>query len=578
MDKKIREDLIDVAMGRADADLVIRNVNVIDVYSQSIFNTDVYIKDGMIASFKSGGKALKEIDAEGMYMAPGLIDAHCHIESSHLSPPEYSNAVVPMGTTTVIADPHEICNVTGLDGFEYMLRASENIPLSVFLMFPSCVPATPFEHSGATLLAEDAEKYIRDERVLGLGEMMNYPGVVNKDKEVMAKLALKEKWNKHIDGHAPSVSGSGLDGYISSGINTDHECETPEELREKVSKGMYVMLREGTACKNVLPLLPGVDEKNARRILFCTDDRQPGSIRDEGALNYGVTLAIRNGLDPILAITMATLNASECYHLEDRGAISPGKRADFLLLKDIKNGIYPEKVFIKGELVAEGQKISTRAKGYDSGKVTGRMNVKDFSRQKLSYKVPSDHVRIIGITPGGVVTSKKEGYIKREKDGEWVHDKEKDVLKLAVIERHHGTGNASTALIEGYGMKHGAVATTIAHDSHNIIVIGDNDDDMMFAVEKLIDIGGGITMFKDGKELMTHTLEIAGLMTNDTADEVAKTLEKMHEIAYSELGVSRAIDPFMTLSFMALPVIPSYKLTDVGLFDVDTFSFVENAL
>lgn len=578
MDKKIREDLIDVAMGRADADLVIRNVNVIDVYSQSIFNTDVYIKDGMIASFKSGGKALKEIDAEGMYMAPGLIDAHCHIESSHLSPPEYSNAVVPMGTTTVIADPHEICNVTGLDGFEYMLRASENIPLSVFLMFPSCVPATPFEHSGATLLAEDAEKYIRDERVLGLGEMMNYPGVVNKDKEVMVKLALKEKWNKHIDGHAPSVSGSGLDGYISSGINTDHECETPEELREKVSKGMYVMLREGTACKNVLPLLPGVNEKNARRILFCTDDRQPGSIRDEGALNYGVTLAIRNGLDPILAITMATLNASECYHLEDRGAISPGKRADFLLLKDIKNGIYPEKVFIKGELVAEGQKISTRAKGYDSGKVTGRMNVKDFSRQKLSYKVPSDHVRLIGITPGGVVTSKKEGYIKREKDGEWVHDKEKDVLKLAVIERHHGTGNASTALIEGYGMKHGAVATTIAHDSHNIIVIGDNDDDMMFAVEKLIDIGGGITMFKDGKELMTHTLEIAGLMTNDTADEVAKTLEKMHEIAYSELGVSRAIDPFMTLSFMALPVIPSYKLTDVGLFDVDTFSFVENAL
>lgn len=578
MDKKMREDLIDVAMGRADADLVIRNANVIDVYSQSIFNTDVYIKDGMIASFKSGGKALKEIDAEGMYMAPGLIDAHCHIESSHLSPPEYSNAVVPMGTTTVIVDPHEICNVTGLDGFEYMLRASENIPLSVFLMFPSCVPATPFEHSGATLLAEDAEKYIRDERVLGLGEMMNYPGVVNKDKEVMAKLALKEKWNKHIDGHAPSVSGSGLDGYISSGINTDHECETPEELREKVSKGMYVMLREGTACKNVLPLLPGVDEKNARRILFCTDDRQPGSIRDEGALNYGVTLAIRNGLDPILAITMATLNASECYHLEDRGAISPGKRADFLLLKDIKNGIYPEKVFIKGELVAEGQKISTRAKGYDSGKVTGRMNVKDFSRQKLSYKVPSDHVRIIGITPGGVVTSKKEGYIKREKDGEWVHDIEKDVLKLAVIERHHGTGNASTALIEGYGMKHGAVATTIAHDSHNIIVIGDNDDDMMLAVKKLIGIGGGITMFKDGKELMTHTLEIAGLMTNDTADEVAKTLEKMQEIAYSELGVSRAIDPFMTLSFMALPVIPSYKLTDVGLFDVDTFSFVENAL
>ena len=570
--------LIEAAMGRAAADLVIRNAEVIDVYSRSSFRADVYIKDGTIVGFDGKRTAMTEHDAEGRYLIPGFIDAHCHIESSHLSPAEFSDTIVPYGTTTVVADPHEICNVCGLDGMDYMLKASEGIPLSVFLMFPSCVPATPFEHSGAVLEAADIAKYIHHPRVLGLGEMMNYPGVVSDDAAVIAKLEQAYMTGKNIDGHAPSITGDGLDAYIAAGITTDHECETADELQEKVRKGMYVMLRQGTACRNVLQLLPGVNEKNWRRILFCTDDRQPQTIKEEGALNYGVSLAIQNGLDPFTAIAAATLNAAECYGLKDRGAISPGKKADFFLASSISGGITPEEVFIDGKLVAAGGRIKEKARHTEPLNVSGRMDVKDFSKAKLSYRPASNHVRVIDIIPGGVVTGAGEAYIKLDGNGEWIHDDCDDILKLAVIERHHGTGNAAVALIRGYGMKHGAVATSIAHDSHNIIVIGDNDDDMALAVEKLIAIGGGITMYKDGKELGTHVLEIAGLMTDATSDEVVHCLEKMHETADNELHVNKGIDPFMTLCFMALPVIPSYKLTDCGLFDVTSFQFVDSSL
>ena len=578
MDRKTAKTLIDAAAGRIKSDLVIRNAEVIDVFNRNTFRSDVYIKDGLIVGFSGEREAEEEFDAEGRYLIPGFIDAHCHIESSHLSPSEFSDAVVPCGTTTVIADPHEICNVTGLDGMEYMLKASENIPLSVFLMFPSCVPATPFEHSGAILNAPEIEKYIDNPRILGLGEMMNYPGVAGADDTVLDKLECAYSRKKNIDGHAPSITGSALDGYASAMITTDHECETPEELRDKVRKGMYVMLRQGTACRNVLQLLPGVDIMNSSRMLFCTDDRQPQSIVNEGHINYGVSLAIQNGLDPITAISMATLNASICYGLKDRGAIAPGRRADFFLASSIDNGIKAEEVFIAGKLSAKNGKVTAKAIHTAPENVEGRMDVKDFSEKKLSLRPGSDHVRVIDIIPGGVVTGNGEAYIKRDENGEWIHEDDKDILKLAVIERHHGTGNAATALIRGYGMKHGAVATSIAHDSHNIIVIGDNNSDMSLAVEKLISIGGGITMFRDGKELGTHRLEIAGLMTDQSLEEVTKCLDEMHETAEKELGVSKDIDPFMTLCFMALPVIPSLKLTDCGLFDVDAFSFIDVAI
>ena len=578
MDKERVSRLIDAAMGRIPCDLVIRNAEVVDVCSRSTFRSDVYVYDGMIAGFSGEREAINEIDAGGRYLIPGFIDAHCHIESSHLSPSEFSDAVIPCGTTTVVADPHEICNVTGLDGMEYMLKASENIPLSVYLMFPSCVPATPFEHSGAILNAPEAAEYIGNPRVLGLGEMMNYPGVASHDRTVMDKLDEAYMTGKNIDGHAPSIRGTGLDAYTAAGITTDHECETPEELQEKVRKGMYIMLRDGTACRNVLQLLPGVTDGNSSRLLFCTDDRQPQSIVQDGHVNYGVSLAIRHGLDPVTAISMATLNAAVCYHLTDRGMIAPGRRADFFLTSSISSGIVPEKVFILGKVVAEDGKIIAKAPHTEPVNVSGRMDVKDFSAEKLSLRPGSDHVRVIDIIPGGVVTGNGEAWIKRNGDGEWIHEDDKDILKLAVIERHHGTGNAATALIRGYGMKHGAVATSIAHDSHNIIVIGDNDEDMAAAVEKLISIGGGITMFKDGKELGTHRLEIAGLMTDLPLEEVTACLDEMHRAARSELHVAEGIDPFMTLCFMALPVIPSLKLTDCGLFDVDAFAFTSIAL
>ena len=575
MNRRTTSELIDAAMGRIPCDLVIRNAEVVDVCNKETFRADVYIYKGFIAGFDGERTAKEEYDAKGRYLLPGLIDAHCHIESSHLSPSEFSDAVVPCGTTTVIADPHEICNVTGLDGMEYMLKSSENIPLSVFLMFPSCVPATPFEHAGAILNAPEIEKFIDNPRVLGLGEMMNYPGVASCDETVMAKLKTAYCRRKNIDGHAPSITGPALDGYAAAGITTDHECETPEELHDKIKKGMYVMLREGTACRNVLQLLPGVNERNSSRLLFCTDDRQPQSIVRDGHVNYGVSLAIQNGLDPITAIAIASLNAAQCYHLDDRGMIAPGKRADFILTSSIDKGIKPEEVFILGRKAASDGKIILKAPHTEPENVSGRMDVKDFSEKKLSLRPGTDHVRVIDIIPGGVVTGKGEAWIKRDPEGEWIHEDDKDILKLAVIERHHGTGNAATALIRGYGMRHGAVAVSIAHDSHNIIVIGDNDHDMAAAVRKLISIGGGMTMFKDGKELGTHQLEIAGLMTDKRLEEVTACLDEMHDTAKKELQISSGIDPFMTLCFMALPVIPALKLTDCGLFDVESFAFTD---
>lgn len=577
MDKQTAKALINTAMGREPADLVIHNAEVVDVFSCSTFPASVAIKNGYIASFSPGLEAAEVIDAGGRFLVPGFIDAHCHIESSHLSPSEYSDAVVPQGTTTVVADPHEICNVCGLDGMAYMLAASERTPLSVFLMFPSCVPATAFEHSGAVLEAADIEKYLDHPRVLGLGEMMNYVGVDNADEGILDKLETAWRRGKNIDGHAPSITGAALDAYVCCSVSTDHECETAEELREKVRKGMYIMLRQGTACRNVLQLLPGVDDSNFRRVLFCTDDCQPTTIRNEGALINGIRLAVSHSLDPLKAVSMATLNAATCYSLNDRGAIAPGRRADFFLTKDLST-LEADEVYILGKLVArDGRMIEKTAHVKPVG-VVGKMNVKDFSPSKLSLKLSTDRARAIDIIPGGVVTGEALVEVKRDAGGEWVHDPSQDVLKITVIERHHATGNAFSGLIRGYGLKHGAVATSIGHDSHNILTVGDNDSDMAKAVEKLISTGGGITMFQDGKELGTHVLEIAGLMTDATLEQATDELERMHRTSYETLGVNKSIDPFMTLCFMALPVIPKLKITDSGLFDVTKFCFTENSV
>lgn len=573
MTDKLARKIVDVGMARAKADLCLKNANVVDVYNKTTFLSDVYIVDGYFAAFNGKIEAKETIDIKGKYLIPGFIDAHCHIESSHLSPSAFSDAVVPCGTTSVIADPHEICNVAGLDALSYMLKASENIPLSVFYMFPSCVPATPFENAGAILTSKDIEKVIDNPRILGLGEMMNYPGIVYGDDEVFKKLEVAYSRGKNIDGHSPAIKDNILDAYTSCRITTDHECDTAEELVDRVRRGMYVMLRQGTACKNVKNLVKGVNEQNSSRIVFCTDDRQPQTIKEDGHINHGVNIAISEGLNPLTAISMATLNASVCYGLKDRGAIAPGFRADCFISSSLDH-IKAEDVYILGKKVASNGKIKEKAFHTIPEKVSGMMNVKDFTKDKLKLKLEKDEVNIIDIIPGGVVTGRSVEKVKRDKDGYFIHDESKDILKLAVVERHHGTGNVGLALIRGYGMKNGAVATSIAHDSHNIIVIGSNDDDMITAVNELIKLGGGITMVKNNKVLMSHRLEIAGLMTDDSQDEVCDTLDKMHEVCDRELKVNKDIDPFMTLCFMALPVIPELKLTDTGLFDVTAFKHI----
>ncbi|MFA7108284.1 MAG: adenine deaminase [Sphaerochaetaceae bacterium] len=574
-----KKNLIDCAMGRRAADLRITNCKVVDVFNKNIFSSDLLIFNGQFAGFadQNTPEASKTINAEGKYIVPGFIDSHVHIESSHVSPEEFSRLIVPCGTTTIIADPHEICNVCGLDGLDYMLKASENLPLNVFFMIPSCVPATSFENSGAILKSEDIAKRMDNPRVLGLGEMMNYVGVVLNDEEVLKKILLCEEYKKITDGHSPGITGTTLDAYTSAGIHTDHECDTPKELVERLRRGMYVMLRQGSACKNVLNLLKGVTPLNSQRCVFCTDDRQPKSILEEGHINNNVKIAIAEGLDPIIAISMATINAAECYNLKDRGAIAPGRRADFMIVNNL-NEFEIEKVFTSGKCVAEKGEYLIPVKKIKPEKVSGRMQVAPLTIDSFALKLKSSKVRTISIIPGSVVTNEKKAEIKLDENGYYQNIKNQDIVKIGVIERHHKTGNKAFSLLSGYGLKNGAVATTIAHDSHNIIVAGDNDRDMYLAVQELIKIGGGISIAQDNKILSSLAHPIAGIMTDISGEEFEAKLQKMHRIAKEKLQINPSIDPFMTLSFMALPVIPQLKITDLGLFDVTKFEFTTNEI
>ncbi|MGB4406874.1 MAG: adenine deaminase [Sphaerochaeta sp.] len=572
--KQSMKHIIEVATGRKEADLCITGSHILDVYNKEWFSADLLIADGVICGYaKSGeGRGKEVFDAKGTYLLPGFIDAHVHIESSHCTPEEFSNLVVPCGTTTVVADPHELCNVTGLAGLDYMLAATEETALQAFFMVPSCVPSTEFEHSGAILHAPEIAKRIGHPRVLGLGEMMDYPGVIAGSDMVIDKILEARKVGKIIDGHSPAIIGSDLDAYASTGIRTDHECESAQELQSRVRRGMYVMLREGSACKNVLGLLGGVTSANSRRCLFCTDDRQPKSILEDGHINNNVRISVAAGLDPIEAICMATVNSSECYNLKDRGAIAPGMRADLVLCDNLTD-FSMSHVYIGGKLVAQDGKILKPVLSHHDERVAPKMHVKDFSVSRVSLPLKSSHVRIIDVIAGGVVTGAGEAEVSVVQ-GAWVHDPEVDIIKLAVIERHKGTGNVGVALIRGLGLKGGAIASSVGHDSHNIIVAGDNDQDMVAAVEYLIGIGGGIALLKGGKILASLAMPIGGLMSDRPGSEVAKALDTLHEVGQREFSIKADIDVFTTLSFMALPVIPAYKLTDTGLFDVRCFSYV----
>lgn len=558
---------IEVALGKQPVDLLLKNGSLVNVFAGCIHPASVAIHEGLVVGF-GDYEAVRTVDLGGRYIAPGFIDGHLHLESSMLSIPEFARNVVPLGTTTVVADPHEIGNVLGLPGIRYMLDSSEGLPLRVFIMFPSCVPTTPFETSGASLSHKDMEQFRDHERVLGLAEMMNYPGVLFADPEVLAKIEVFK--NKALDGHAPGLSGKELCAYIAAGIGSDHECTSLEEAREKLRTGMRIMIREGSAAKNLDALLPLLNDHDSRNCFFVTDDLEPSDILEKGHINRLVRMAVNKGIDPVKAIQMATINPATYFRLKGLGAVLPGYQADLLILEDLKE-IKLAQVYRSGRLVAEGGKwmAPTEQRGLTS--LPKSVNVDWNKVTDLSIPARGGTVKIIQAIPGQIVT-KKVVEQAPVSEGRVVADPARDILKMAVIERHRGTGAFAVALIRGFGLKRGAIAGTVAHDSHNIIVVGTNDADMLEAAREAAGMGGGLTAVDNGQVLARLPLPIAGLMSGMNIEKVRDDLESVVRAAH-ELGCTLE-NPFATLSFMALTPIPELKLTDQGLFDSLNFKFV----
>ena len=556
------EKRIKAAMGEIYADLLIKNAQVINVFSGEIQKTDVAVFQGMIAGF-GRYKAKKTIDIRGMYLSPGLIDGHVHIESSMVLPIEFATGVAPLGTTTVVIDPHEIANVFGLEGIKFMAEYSKNIPLDIFIMLPSCVPATDMETSGGRLGYHDLSTFADKPWVLGLAEMMNYSGVIHRDNSVLKKIDIMK--GKVIDGHAPGLSGKGLNAYISAGIRSDHECTTIEEAREKLEKGMYIMLREGTIAKNLKTLLPFITTENSRRFMFVTDDRNPVDIVNEGHINFMVKTAIKWGIDPVTAVRMATLNPAEYFRLNKFGAIAPGYNADFIFFDNLKS-FNIKKVFKRGRLVAENGCLIPEIPSENPIHLRCSMNVKPISIDNLKIKVRGRLIKVIEIISGQLITRKK---IEKAKiDGEIVvADVDRDILKVAVIERHLSSGNIGIGFVEGFGLKKGAIASSVSHDSHNIITVGTSDRDMMCAVNEIIHLKGGQVVVSDEDIIESFPLPVAGLMSDKSLNEVKDGVERLN-FAAKRLGCPLT-NPFMSLSFLSLSVIPELKITDKGLIDVE---------
>lgn len=570
--KESLKKLIDTAMGRIPADVVIRNCKIVNVFSGKIMEGDIAISAGQIAGIgEYEGKEV--IDAKGKYAVPGFIDSHIHIESSYVSPEELGRMLVPHGATTIMADPHEIANVCGEAGLAYMVEAAKRTVLNIKYELPSCVPATPFEHAGAVLGAREIEKLIPNDDFVGLGEFMNFPGVIGTDEEVLDKLIAAKKQDKWIDGHGAGLDGNALNAYVAAGILGDHECSTVEEMEARLERGQYILLRQGSACHNLRTLLKGLTPENSRRCLLCSDDRQPKTILQEGHIDNHLRICVEEGVDPVTAIRMATLNAAECFGLKDRGAIAPGYRGDIVLVEDLKD-FKVDHVWIEGQLVAREGKYLPTVQRYDISSVKGSVVLKDFSKEKFKMHLTGNKVNVIGILPGGVVTEKLTAEIALDENGEFIWNPEADIVKVAVLERHHKTGNVSCGFLKGYGIKAGAVALSIAHDSHNIIVVGVNDDEMEAAVNALVMQEGGIVLVKDGKVIESMPMPIAGLMSDKSGEWVEEKLTTIHEVAASQLGICGEVEPIMTLCFMSLIVIPAVKLTDTGLFDVNKFSFI----
>lgn len=561
--------LIQSARGQIPADLLLKNARVVNVFTGEIEETSIAISRSRIVGL-GDYDATKVTDIKGAYVCPGFIDAHVHIESALVPPYEFARAVVPHGVTTVVIDPHEIANVLGAEGIQYMLDASKYTPFSVYVMASSCVPATHLETSGASLRWSDLTPFKRQEWVLGLAEVMNYPGVINGDPEVLDKLRAFS--DKRMDGHCPGLTGRDLEAYAASGIASDHECTTVAEANEKLRRGLYVMLREASNAHNLLTLLPIINARTARRVLFCTDDRLPDDLIDQGSIDYIVRTAIQNSIDPLTALTIATLNAAEYFGLTDRGAIAPGRRADLIVFEDLQQ-LNIRRVYRGGKLVARDGKLEPDDHERTRPPIRNTMNV-DWSRVDLRVRASGevDTIRIIGLVPGQLVT-REEFDSALIQNGQIVSDPARDILKMAVIERHHATGNVGLGFVRGFDLKSGAIGSSVGHDSHNILVVGTNDDDMLSAARAIAAMQGGFVAVDQGQVLGRVPLPIGGLMSDQPIERVRAELDHLNA-ATRNLGCELDT-PFMALSFLALPVIPDLKLTDKGLVDVRKFDFVD---
>lgn len=565
-------NIINVARGLEKADLVIKNANIVNVLSEEIHKGDIAICDGVIAGIGENYSGEKEIDINGAYVTPSFIDGHVHLESTMMLPKEFAKTVLPAGTTTVIIDPHEISNVLGLHGISFMHEAVKDLPMNVYTMLPSCVPATPFETSGFDLNSYDLSLLIDKPWVLGIAEMMNFPGVLNLDKNVMAKLELAKSRGKRIDGHAPYLSGKDLCGYIASGVKSDHECTTPEEAIEKLRLGVYVMIREGTAAKDLDALIPVLKTSNTRKCIFVTDDRHPADLKEH--INGMVRRVVEAGVDPIKAVQVASLNTAEYFGLKDLGAIAPGYKADLLVLPDLKT-FKPDIVLKDGQVVAQDGKLAVEIPENDAIATRNSVNVRWITMDDFKIQTEGDgvkKVRALEVIPHQLITKSVMSDVKVV-DGNAVSNVETDTLKICVIERHRATGNIGKGFVKGFNLKCGAIASTVAHDSHNMIVIGTNDFDMYTAAVALIKCQGGKVVVKDGEIISQLPLPIAGLMSDKEFDFVVEKCDELNKAAHS-IGC-KLEDPFMTMGFLSLPVIPELKITDKGVFDTNKFDFVD---
>lgn len=561
-------EVLAAAAGRSRCDLNIIHCSLVDLFQGTVVHDAVVsISNGLIVGVNDGLEAAETYDARGRYLAPGFMDAHVHIESSLLCPAEYARVVLTRGTTAVAADPHEIVNVLGYEGMNYMLRSSEGLPLDVYLTVPSCVPATHFDSSGASLYASDMHQFAREKRVLGLGEVMNFPGVLAAETTLLDKIALFKEAGKAIEGHAPGLRGRDLSAYIAAGIRSDHESTDSDEAAEKVSKGMYVMIREGSAARDLEALVGAVTPANARRFLLCSDDRHPTDLVREGHIDRMLRMLVARGVDPIDALRMATINAAERFGLSNSGAVAPGFAADLVLLEDLTDFVVSA-VFKCGVLWAEKGRLvrDIESRPYP---LRDSVNIKWLEESDFRIAAEGKRVRVIEAREGSLLTWERIETVPVDGDGYCLSDPERDLLRIYVIERHRGTGNMGRGYISGLGLKRGAVASTISHDSHNLIVVGVDDASIFKAARHLNKIGGGLVATVGDRVVADLPLPIAGLMSELSAEEINRRLDQFEDFFRSE-GLTNT-QPLMTLSFMALPVIPHLKITDRGLVDVDRF-------